>query len=278
MQIFGLRYFSIKAENELFDLPDNFKSKDLFIYALKNESSVTYYNKTYTVRLIKQTVDNRYLVGYFLKSIDTHIINLDGKLFVEKDIENWEKLFFVIDQENQIFASQLSTNIATSDNVKNVLKLLIDKNLSNYGYTVKLDFIADQYKFWSILKTSQGIYQIAFKLNAPNLFGGSKKANEWLTTLKEISNMTTVAVDVRNDRASLKYDPEELESYRDYADSGGGSWTLKVLQNNIPKSYKSSEHLRHKELDLEDDSPGFIINNIGFIIEKMKNIFDILNE
>ena len=89
---------------------------------------------------------------------------------------------------------------------------------------------------------------------------------------------TELDFDVRNDRASLKYDPEELESYRDYADSGGGSWTLKVLQNNIPKSYKSSEHLRHKELDLEDDSPGFIINNIGFIIEKMKNIFDILNE
>lgn len=278
MQIFGLRYFSIRAENELFDLPDHLEPKDLFVYALEKNSTVTYYKRTYTVRLIQQTIDKRYIVGYFLKSLDTHLINLDANLFVEKEVENWDKLFFVIDQENQIFASQFNTNVATTDNVKNVLKLLIDKNLSNYGYSIKLDFIADKFKFWSVIDSSQGIYQIAFKLNAPNLFGGSKKANEWLKELKEKHNMTTVGVDLRNDSASLKYDKEELESYRDYADSGGGNWTLRVLQNSKSKSYKSSEHLRHKELDLQDDSPNFIINHIGVIIDKMKSIFDKLND
>ena len=278
MQIFGLRYFSIKAENELFGLPNDLKPKDLFVYALEQKASVTYYGKAYTVRLIQQTIDNRYIVGYFLKSLDTHLINLEANLFVEQDVENWEKLFFVIDQENQIFASQFNTNIATTDNVKNVLKQLIDKGLSNFGYSIKLEFIADKFKFWSIIENSQGIFQIAFQLNAPNLFGGSKKANEWLKELKDKHNMTTVGVDVRNENAALTYDNEELESYRDYADSGGGNWTLRVLQNLKSKRYKSSQHLRQKELDLQDDSPSSIINNLEAVIQKMKSIFDILND
>lgn len=278
MQIFGLRYFSIKSENELFDLPNNLKPRDLFIYALEQKNTVDYYGKTYTVRLIPQTIDTRYIVGYFLKSLDTHLINLEANLFVEQDVENWEKLFFVIDQENQIFACQFNTNIATTDNVKNVLKLIVDKGLSNFGYTIKLEFIADKFKFWSIIETAQGLFQIAFQLNAPNLFGGSKKANEWLKELKEKHNMTTVGVDVRNENAALTYDKEELESYRDYADSGGGNWTLRVLQNNKSKRYKSSQHLRQKELDIQDDSPGFIINHLESVIQKMKSIFDNLNE
>ena len=80
MQIFGLRYFSIKSENELFDLPNNLKPKDLFIYSLEQKSIVEYYGRTYTVRLIQQTIDNRYIVGYFLKSLDTHLINLEANL------------------------------------------------------------------------------------------------------------------------------------------------------------------------------------------------------
>ena len=90
--------------------------------------------------------------------------------------------------------------------------------------------------------------------------------------------MTTVGVDVRNENAALTYDKEELESYRDYADSGGGNWTLKVLQNRRQKRYQSSQHLRQKELEVENDSPGFITSHIETILQKMKNIIVSLND
>lgn len=278
MKLFGLRYFSIKSENTLFDLPDQLTPGNLFVYALNKNITIDYYGKSYTTRLVVQTVSARYLVGYILKSTDVHLINLDEKLFSEEDIINWEKIFFVIDQETQIFACQHNYDIATADNIKNVLEILTNAAISSFGYVVKLEYIVDKFKFWNIIEESNGIFQIAFKLNAPNLFGGSKVANQWLKELKDKHNMTTVGVDVRNENAALTYDEEELESYRDYADSGGGEWTLAVLQKGRRRKYKSANHLRQKDLDLENDSPSFILRNIEDVFRKMIDIFDSLND
>jgi hypothetical protein len=278
MKLFGLRYFSIKSENTIFDLPENLQPGNLFVYSLGQNFTINYYGKAYTTRLVVQSVSARYLVGYILKSTDVHLINLDEKLFSEEDIQNWEKIFFVIDQETQIFACQQDYDVATAENIKNILELLANAPLSSYGYVVKLEYIVDKFKFWNIIHEANGIFQIAFKLNAPNLFGGSKRANAWLKELKERHNMTTVGVDVRNENAALTYDEEELESYRDYADSGGGEWTLTVLQNKKKKKFKSANHLRQKELDIQNDSPAFILTNIEDVIKKMINIFSSLND
>ncbi len=66
-----------------------------------------------------------------------------------------------------------------------------------------------------------------------------KKANEWLTVLKAKHNMTEVSVNFRNNSADFEYDEEELESYRDYADSGGGELALQEF-------YKTEEEKNSK--------------------------------
>lgn len=278
MKIFGLRYFSIRAENTLFELPDNLQPNQLFVYSINQNLRVEYYGRNYTIRLIEHKVDTRYIIGYFLKSVDLNLISLDENLFNEQEIENWEKVLFVIDQETQIIAFEQDSNIATPENIKNVIELISNAAIKTWGYNVKLEFIVDKFRFWTIIEKSSGIFQIAFKLNAPNLFGGSKRANEWLRELKERHNMTSVGVDVKNENAALKYDHDELESYRDYADSGGGEWTLTVLQAKRKKKYKSSNHLRRQDLDLDDDSPRFILNNIETLIQKMSSIISVFNE
>lgn len=278
MKIFGLRYFSIKSQQTLFNLPNNLRPNDLFVYSLNQRHTIEYYGKNYTTRIIQQTVDNRYLIGYLLKSVDLQLISLDEMLFNEQEIENWKKVFFVIDQETQIIAFEQDATIATPENIKNVLELLTNAVTNYWGYNIKLEFIVDKFTFWSIIERSNGIFQIAFKLNAPNLFGGSKKANEWLKELKDKHNMTSIGVDVKNENAALTYDQDELESYRDYADSGGGEWTLTVLQSQRKKKYKSKNHLRRKDLEIEDDSPGFILKNIETVIQKMSEIISNFNE
>ena len=177
MKVFGLRYFSIKAENTLFELPDKLKPNQLFLHGIGQNTTIAYYGRNYTIRLIDQKVDKRYLIGYFLKSVGLNLISLEDILFNEQEIENWEKVLFVIDQETQIIAFEQDSNIATPENVKNVLELISNASIANWGYSIKLEFIVDKFRFWSIIEKSSGIFQIAFKLNAPNLFGGSKKAN-----------------------------------------------------------------------------------------------------
>ncbi|MBP6755494.1 MAG: hypothetical protein KA210_05040 [Bacteroidia bacterium] len=278
MNFYAIRYFVVKSSLTLFPLDEGLKPKDLFIQPLVNRLETKYYNRTYTARILNDNPKERYLAGYLLKSTDTHLIQLDKDLFNESDIPNWEKLFFDIDTERQIVIFEYNTPIATPENVKNVLHQLINKSANQSGYEVKLDFLVDKFAFWDIIKESVGIYQIAFNLNAPNLFGGSKKANEWLKNLKEKHNMTNVGFDFRNENSELNYDQEELESYRDYADSGGGSWTLGVLQNGRKKKYKSVNHLRRKEVEINTNDPREIKRALLIIINRLQLIIDSLDD
>jgi hypothetical protein len=53
MKIFGLRYFSLKSQNTLFQLPDNLLPNQLFVYSLLQKRTLTYYGKNYTIHLIE---------------------------------------------------------------------------------------------------------------------------------------------------------------------------------------------------------------------------------
>ena len=278
MKFFAIRYFSVKASITLFPLDEGLKPRDLFTFPLLNKREATYYNRIYTARILNDNPNDNIILGYLLKSKDTHLIELDQDLFNEEDIQNWEKLFFIIDRTKQIIVFEHNSTVATPDNVKNVLYKLTTNYASSFGYDIKLDFLVDKFAFWEIIENSNGLYQIAFDLNAPNLFGGSKKANEWLTTLKEKHNMTEVSVDFRNESADLTYDGEELESYRDYADSGGGNWTLGVLEDGRKKQYKSANHLRRKEIEFNANNPKSIRENLLILIDRFRDLIANLDD
>ncbi|MCB0752718.1 MAG: hypothetical protein KDC52_14700, partial [Ignavibacteriae bacterium] len=74
------------------------------------------------------------------------------------------------------------------------------------------------------------------------------------------------------------YDTDELESYRDYADSGGGNWTLGVLENGRKKKYKSANHLRRKEIEFNADNPRSIKENILVLIDRFKDLIENLDD
>jgi hypothetical protein len=274
---FAIRYFVVQTSYKLFQ-DENIHPKEYFLVPFLKLAEVKYYNRIYTTRLVSPNSKERYILGYLLKSTDTHLIQLKDDLFQEQNIQNWEKLFFIIDTERQTLLFEYNTPIATPENVKNVLYQLTRKIALDNGYEIKLDFLVDKYAFWQIINDSSGLYQIAFDLNAPNLFGGSKKANEWIKSLKEKHNMTNVKVDFRNEKAELRYEEEELESYRDYADSGGGSWTLGVFQNGRKRKFYSSDHSRKKNIDFSVNDPRFIRENIPYILERLLKIIDSIDD
>lgn len=278
MRFFAIRYFVVKSSLTLFPLEEGMEPKDLFTFPIITSKQTDYYNKTYTTRLLNSNPEDRFLIGYLLKSIDVHLIKLDEKLFNEEDIKNWEKLFFIIDTEKQVMVIEHQTQIANEDNTRNVLYQLTDEIASSNGYEVKLDFLVDKFAFWDLIKDCTGIYQIAFELNAPNLFGGSKKANEWLADLKQKHNMTKVAVDFRNENAELNYQAEELESYRDYADSGGGNWTLGIVKDGRKKRFKSEQHLRKEEIEFNADDPNYLRENLQAVVEKLQQVINKLDD
>ncbi len=252
MQFIGIRYFLVPSSGELFD--KNLSPKNpsgLFLKPILERRIIELYKRKYTIRIISDDVDSRYLIGYFLKSIDTHVITLDGDEIDEDDILNWEKLILILDQENQIIAIEHKSNIAHHENIKHAISKLTEDYVSRFELELKLEFLIDKAMFWNILDGSDGVFQIGFQLNAPNLFGARKKANEFLGELKEKHNMTKVGIDLQNKNGNLKYNSEELESYVEYSDAGGGNWTLSVLKNGKKKEYKSSNNLRKTKLETD---------------------------
>lgn len=274
MRFFAIRYFVVETAPTLFPLEKEIRPKDLFTIPISNGFEFIYYNRRYTNRVLNDELTDRFWIGYFLKSVETHLIKVQDEEIDESDIPNWEKLFFVIDTVAQVMIIEHDQSIATSENIKNVLERLTNRFAGNRGYEVKLEFLVDKFAFWKIIQESSGIYQIAFQLNAPNLFGASKSANEWLKTLKEKHNMSRVGVDFRNDNARLTYDPDELESYRDYADSGGGNWTLGVLQGSRKRRYQSFNHLRRKEFDITTTDPKYVKRNFRELIQRLQQVIE----
>lgn len=274
MNFYAIRYFVVKSSMTLFPLDEGVQPKDLFTQPLIDKVETDYYSRKYTARILNEDPKDQYLIGYLFKSTDTHVIQLDRNIYDESDTPNWEKLFFLIDTIQQLIIFEFNTPIATPENVKNVLYKLTNRVAKHSGYEIKLEFVIDKFAFWDIISASSGIYQIAFDLNAPNLFGGSKKATDWLKTLKEAHNMTHVAVDFRNEEGQLKYEHEELESYRDYADSGGGTWTLGILQNGSKKRFKSANHLKKSELEIDTNDPKEILETLSTVIERLRTVIN----
>lgn len=276
MKFFAIRYFAIKSSYTLFPI-ENVAPKDFFTIPFLRQEEVKYYGKIYTSRIIKRDINPRYILGYLLKSKDTHLIHLEKDLFDESEILNWEKLFFIIDREKQLFVCEQNSSVASPANVKNVL-MHLTKKVDLDGYEIKFDFLIDEFAFWNIINESKGIYQIAFDLTAPNLFGGTKKANEWLKNLKDKHNMSSISIDIRNENSELNYDEEELESYRDYADSGGGNWTLGILQSNHRKKrYSSANHIKTKEVDFDPSHPNEIKKSLDDILNFLTKIIQDLD-
>ena len=74
MKFFAIRYFVVKSSLTLFPLDDGMRPKDFFTYPIINSKEVEYYNRTYTTRLLNSNPDDRFLIGYLLKSSDIHLI------------------------------------------------------------------------------------------------------------------------------------------------------------------------------------------------------------
>jgi len=75
------------------------------------------------------------------------------------------------------------------------------------------------------------------------LFGANEAATESLKQLQEIYNNSEVEVKISNENAKLKTPENAIETYRSYADKGGGRWKIIVEKNNKKKEYNSSSRV-----------------------------------
>lgn len=276
MKFFGIRYFNIvDQQSELFK---GNNPEKLFLSPFLNNDEVGFRNKIYTTRVFFREDDDRFLAGCFFKSKDTHVIALKENDFDETDILNWEKLYFIIDTEDQIFACQLKQSVANPSTIRNRILDLAQRYYRNSGYSLKLEFLRERESFWNLIKGSEEIYEINFSLNAPNLFGLSKEATGFLREVKDIYNIDSLDIGLKNENGTLLYDESELEPLRDYADDGGGKWTVKILEDGKKQTHSSDSYFSAKEIDLEENEQVSLIENVSMARAKLKQALILLKD
>ncbi|MCX6354107.1 MAG: hypothetical protein NTZ78_04275 [Candidatus Aureabacteria bacterium] len=148
-----------------------------------------------------------------------------------KDIvtEDWPYLEFLCDcspGKQLIVIEYNSTVIYKISAMRTILDSLVSRAMFHHGYSVRFEPIIDDTTFWSIVEGSDGIYSLTFLLNSPNLFGAESEADKALEHLRGIFNNTRVKVTFDNESGRLKVPRKDIETYREYADKGGGEWTI----------------------------------------------------
>lgn len=160
-----------------------------------------------------------------------------------KDVitEDWPYLEFLCDctpREQVIIIEYNSAVIHRIAAVKGILENLVGAAMYKHGYMVRFEPIVDDTTFWGILQDAENVYSLTFQLNSPNLFGADIKANEALKDLRGVFNNTRMKITLENEKGDLKVPPNSVDTYREYADKGGGEWAITARSKGKSKKKK----------------------------------------
>ncbi len=280
MQFFAIRYLLVEENQQLFPIADGKNIQDVFLDQFNSKSIIKHYSKQHLIYPLGTDVGNNFQLGYFLKSTETQLIELTGSTIEESDLPNWERLVYLLDRTHQILIFEHKSGIATHENIQKIIFELCGKTINSAGYKLELDFIADDKSFWKVIEDAEDIYEIGFELKAPNLFDGWIEANDMMQRLKDIFNNTTALFKVNNDSGRLTAKKENLDGYRQLADSGGGTWFIraKLKGRRVVSRYTKEMNLRKERLSDLGTAPTYIMNNVAEVIGRLQSVIDKFRE
>ena len=250
---------NLNREEVLEKLINELQSRHLW---MKDRKSVLYYireiySKTYLLKLGKQK--NR--TKYFPDKMDICEIE-------EKDNYPYVNIIFNVDSKEQIFLIEKNTSIFRDvDESVNKLKKIIESIIKDEGYILKVEPITFKNNFWKCIDESQGIGEIEFKLNSPNLFGASFKTNKFLEMLKALYNNDTFSFKLSNQNENLKIDRKDIEDTVNYISEGGGSWSIKRIFKGRKETVNSisEKNIKSVDIDVNSESSKSINNKIIYL-------------
>lgn len=250
-KFFAIRYFVVPAEANLFYQPKTEAERKLmFIEALLTQQD--YLTKKKAIITISAIDKEGHLYfGKFGKKKITFLPEKTVDDIEDTAHETWPYLNFICDTEKQIIAIEDKSSFGVSlKGICEILSELVTTKLYHHGYVSKFEPIIKENSFWSIVQRAEKIYSLKFKLNSPNLFGASSKANESLKKWQELFHNTQTEVKLVNERGDLKLPESEIEKYREYSDNGGGEWELQIGAARTKKKQKINSYSKVLKITL----------------------------
>jgi len=256
LKFVGLRFFLVPVEDSLFTKPaaENEKLEWFRDAFLQSRDFQTKRGTEFAVRVTKVEGSQ-----HFGKISRKRIFERHQKTPSDiKDLreEDWPYLQFVCDvsPKVQLLVTEYKSGFGfTVGSLAEALAELANQRLFNHGYASTYEPIVGKETFWNIVEASEGVYALSFHLASPNLFGASSTANESLRQLQKLYNNNRAAISLYNDKGKLKVPKEQIESYREYADKGGGDWKVTIqTKKRRKRSYKSADKALKVTIEAED--------------------------
>jgi len=262
----ALRFFLVPVEDSLFNKPaPSVQKLDWFRNAFL--SSRDYDTKKGTEFAIRITnVDGSKHYGKISRKrvLDKHEKTPSDIKDVRE--EDWPYILFVceLNSDVQLLVIEFKSGFGYSvGHLAEALAELANQRLFNQGYAVTFEPIVGEETFWNLIESSKGVYALNFQLTSPNLFGATASASAGLRELQKHFNNNRVAVSLYNDKGKLNLPKQEIESYREYADKGGGNWKITIQSNkNRKRSYKSSDKAIKITIEAEDGVSSEILKDV----------------
>lgn len=252
------RFFLVALEEHLFTRPATSRDKlRWFAEAfLANRDLTGPTGVEYAVRITER--QGNLFFGKLSRRQPKDIRKKGPKDIVETTIDDWPFVNFVCDvaSDHQLLVIRYNTAIFRSPaELEKVLTHLANNWLFVHGYAASFKPIVDEASFWRIVSESEGVFTLRFELQSPNLFGASIRANEALKEVQRRYNNNRTRISLSNDKGELRLPEDEVDSYREYADKGGGSWELVVKRNGRKRRHKSSDRAVRISIDVGESSP-----------------------
>jgi hypothetical protein len=180
----------------------------------------------------------------------------------ERSVEDWPYVSLAADltPQRQVFVVEdNSTVFRKPDVLARVLTEMANEAMYVHGYAASFEPLVREESFWQLVEAAQEVFAVTFRLRSPNLFGASSNANSTLKQLQSTFHNTETEVTLRNEKGQLTLPKERLDSYREYADKGGGGWELTLRSKGKARrkrKVKSSDRALRVTIDVSDDAEG----------------------
>lgn len=252
-QFVCLRFFIVPVEQHLFTKPVAAAIKLGWFRdeCLRSREYRTKEGAEYALRITERT--DSYVIGKLSRKRILEVHEKGDEDIANREVEDWPYLDFYADMAQQVVVIRDNSAVVREPGmVARVLTHMANEAMFLHGYATSFEPLVRPESFWQEIERSEGVFAVKFKLKSPNFFGASSEANEALRELRGVFNNTETDIVLKNEQGKLTLPHDVLDTYRDYADKGGGSWSLTIKRGKRKKRIKSEDRALRITFEIDE--------------------------
>ncbi|MHC1788380.1 hypothetical protein [Solidesulfovibrio sp.] len=260
-----LRFYVVPVDYQLFkqNIPDKDKINLFKQFFLVNKNYELGKDVIYAMRITHN--DGNLYFGKLSKKGSVEKRDITPIDVEDSVVDDWPYVNFVFDVSGSVQLMIVEKNNDIYQDVsalKFKLSKMAKKVMAYSGFSVNFEPIVEKLAFWRIVGEAEGVYSLRFKLESPNMLGATVRARGFLKLVQKRFNNNKLETRFVNSDGKLEIPRNRVEPFVEYADQGGGSWSLLVGRDGKKKAYTSSQNVVTAQERLDKSNPVPVLKKV----------------